>query len=317
MRQVLLVHTLQNRVASLLLQGPVFGEGAVLDLGDQFPQPLAFRFFFLRLEPARHLLAVLARPAVQRELPEQPVRLHHCRHVGRLARHPELQHGCFRADARLHQHVVGPPQGVEPAGVLVEEVAEGLLIAARLDAAAFEGAHGLRQRQHHRLRVPGRIVLHAHQAGEAGAIQEGLAHAGADGAGGDHQHVDVGRVAQEAVGDVVAAGNDDSLARLQMRPDVPVEHRGHDLVGDEQEVVVGMLDRTRDVVGLEAVGDGLLERCVADVADDDRGAVIAHVERLRPPLVAVTQYTDGLVLQQVQIAVIFEVDLGHPVLLGE
>ena len=62
-----------------------------------------------------------------------------------------------------------------------------------------------------------------------------------------------------------------------MRPDVSIEHRRHHLVGDQQEVVVGTLDGVGNLVGLEAVVDGFVERCVAHVADHNFHAAVAHV----------------------------------------
>ena len=154
-------------------------------------------------------------------------------------------------------------------------------------------------------------MLHADQAGEALALQEGLAHPGADCARRDHQHVHVGRVAQETVRDVVSAGNDDGIAGLEGWPDIPIEHLGHHLIRHQQEVVVGPLHRAWNLVGLEPVGHGLLVGSIADIADDDRGAPVAHVQRLRSALVAVAQDADRLALQQGQVARIIEVDGSH------
>ena len=149
-----------------------------------------------------------------------------------------------------------------------------------------------------RERVPGGVLVHGYQPGNARALEELPPHEVAGALGRDERHVDVRRrhdllvVDREAVAEHqhVAGGDPVLDARL---PDLAVQ-----LVGDEHHHDVALaggvsrLDHAQAVALRRGDAAGL-----GTQADDDRDAGVLQVQRVGMALRAVADDRDGLAVE--------------------
>ena len=230
------------------------------------------------------------------------------------------QNGFFRVAHLLRQQLKGFVEHMVddgPGALLRHQIQHGLVVEADLDGALLGGPDRLAQRFAVLQRLAGSVLGNTYEGGEALAPQEHLPYAVADHAGRRHHDVHEGRGNDLFKGDVIGGGEIDDVARLQPRCDLLVEDRRCIFVRQQHKEDVCLLGRLFDGLDRETIFNGLVVRAVLAASDDDLGAAgILHVERLRAALVAVADDRDGLVLHQIEIAVLIVIDRCHSVILS-
>ena len=169
----------------------------------------------------------------------------------------------------------------------------------------------LRERQRHVAGASRRILGDRDEAGHALAVFEGLAHRHPHRPGRHHDDVDVIGRDDALEADAVAAREVEGLPRTQRGADVAFVDLFLDLVRnrDDEDVRPGhrLAYRHRG----KAVAFRAAEVRVLAVADDDIDSAVAHVEGLRPALVAVSEHADREALEHPEIDVVVEDDPAH------
>ena len=140
--------------------------------------------------------------------------------------------------------------------LLDAEVEDRLLHRRQLDRALPQPTDGPGDREHALLRAPGDVAVHADRGDEPDALLVAEAHFGAEHA--RRHHAGVARRLEPIERERVAARDDHARARRS----AAIGSERDDVVGHEDADDVGVA-RGFDVVGLEAVGLGLLARLVA------------------------------------------------------
>ena len=152
--------------------------------------------------------------------------------------------------------------------------------------------------------------MNCQQAGHAGAAREDLSHPVAGGFRSNHGDVDVLRGSDGPIVDVEAVGEHQGLPCTEVRCDLLLVDIGLEVVGDEHHDDVRLLSRLINGADAQSFGLGLLTALAPLVeAYHDVQAVVPAIEGVGVSLAAVSDYADGLVLQEGQVGVVVVVHL--------
>ena len=170
-------------------------------------------------------------------------------------------------------------------GLLAEEVGLGLVLEGGLDDPRAAAADPAGVGQHLVAGRAGRILVHRHQAGHTGAIDELAADQVAGALGGDHADVDAGRRLDLPEANREAVGEHQEVAVGDPVGDLVAPDPGLPFVWKQDHHDVAGAGCVRDVHHLESLPLGFgAARGVRAEPDDDLDAGVLQVERMRVAL---------------------------------
>ena len=162
------------------------------------------------------------------------------------------------------------------------------------------------------MRVAGGVLVDGQQPGHAGAAREYLSHAVAGRLGRDHGDVHVVGGLDGVVVDVEAVREHERLPRQQVGRDGLAIDLGLQVVGDEHHHDVRVAGDIGHQAHFQAVLFGLGHAAAALVQPHLHVyAAVVQVERVGVALAAVSDYADGLAVQQGHVGVVFVVHFDH------
>ena len=218
-----------------------------------------------------------------------------------------------RVEARLDERADAATED----GLLAEQVGLGLFGEGGFDYAGAGAANAAGVRKRKLLGFAGGILLDGQQARRAAAFDEDFADAVARRFRSNHGHIHKWRRDNLSKMNVEAVREHQRLPGAKMRFDGSlvdsllcfVRQKNHDHVGNFRRLLdrhhgkpVFFCAHRRGTAGVS---------CHADIH-----AAVAHVERMRMSLAAVSDNCDFLGFDQAGVAVLFIIDVGHEVSLS-
>ncbi len=216
----------------------------------------------------------------------------------------------FRLISRLNQCLEAGANQLAGAAaedyLLAEEIGLGLFGEVGLDDAGARGADALGVGQRQILGLAAGVLVDGDERGNAASFLVLAAHQMAGALGGDHDHVDVRWRHNLVEVNVKTMGEHEYVARLEAGGDPVAVGLGLGMVGRQNHDHVAGGRRFGDGDYLEARGLGFLDAGAAAAQPHDHvHAGLLQVEGMSVALTAVTDDGDSLVLDQIEIRILF------------